>query len=346
MDCANCAASALHCCSGCDRAYYCSARCQKEDWAEHKARCKVGAFPESRPKISELAISDYIINDTLEALQTAGLEERFDFWYVEGAIESKLEKELLYEWEATTRGELQKSYLTSLVAKSRSWVAVNGPQSVLTLVITAKMRRRKPKRGEDPNTAPNVVWRIVGFAIMFISWDRSSALLSVIGARDLQHGVAKLRLGKLIHFIAFAMMQDLGVQHLYLEAANRVRTTEEAGDFSDINSFLAKFYLDLLYKISATDCRDGESDWRSRFPGLTDPPRTRQELEQDTPSFKLLTTGANGLAMSWCDLDKTKLENEARRTTRDIITILQQAERDGVLEEFFYFDDSPPPFGN
>jgi len=345
MECANCAALSEKCCTGCNRVYYCSVRCQTEDWSEHKARCKVGAFPQSRPEFSKLESTDYIIRDTLEALQTAGLEERFDFWYVEGAIEKNLEKELIYEWEATTRGELQKSYLTSLVEKSRSWVAANGPQSVLTLVITAKMRRSKLKRGNDPNVFPNVVWRIVGFAIMFISWDRSSALLSVIGARDLQYERAKLRLGKLIHYIAFAMLDDLGVRHLYLEAANRVRTTEEAGDFSDINSFLAKFYLELLYKISATDCTDGNSDWRSRFPGLTDTPRTQQELQQDTPSFKLLTTGADGLAMSWCDLDKTKLENEARITTWNIINTLQEAERDGVLENIFYFEDSPPHFG-
>ena len=338
MQCAVCSSGADDLCSGCDLVAYCSPQCQTQHWAGHRAACAIGDnnFTEGLPggiPFFEDVMHEFL--DELTADRSQDLMQVFKFFHTQGVITEQIADQLRRDWKDTTRDLLNKTYLESVLKKTAEWATRYGRDNVLFFAITTKMQKRRPTRG-----TPAESWRIGAFAIVFIDKDGESALLSVLGSRDFRTTQERFSLGGMIHYMMFARLQDRGVRHLYLEAANTDFSTS-GGTFTDINNNLVQVYFRLLYRISATDCTNPDSDWRSKFQGLTDEPRRHEQSSRDRHNsgfFVMQTSGPNGLAMSWCDLDKGRIIQGARAATQHVVAAIDAANAGGRYDDFFVID--------
>jgi hypothetical protein len=339
MQCAVCRADADDLCTRCEITAYCSRDCQAKHWAEHRSGCAIGDdLTEGLPanvRVFQEVMQEYL--DQIAPLErTDDLQQLFKIFHTQGPITEQLAELLRKDWAETTRDMLNKTYLESVLKKAAEWSNTYGKDRVLLFAITANMRKRRPTRGTPPTG-----WRIGAFAIVFIDEEGESALLSVLGSRDFRTRAERFSLGGMMHYMMFARLRDLGVKHLYLEAANRDFSTS-GGSFSDINNDLVQIYFRLLYRISATDCANPDLDWRSRFHGLTDSPRRPEQSSRDRSSaryFVMQTSGTNGLAMSWCDLDTQRIVQGARDAVGRVVDQLNSAATNNRIDDFFLVDN-------
>jgi len=339
MHCAVCSAETDELCSRCDLAAYCSQRCQAEHWAEHKLACAIGddltdGLPAGVPIFQD--VMHEFLDEMAPVQQAVAMQQIFKFFHTQGPVTQQLADQLRKDWTATTRDLLNKTYLESVLKKATEWSNRYGKDRVLFFAITANMRKRRPTRGTPPES-----WRIGAFAIVFIDQEGESALLSVLGSRDFRTRAERFSLGNMMHYMMFARMQDRGVRHLYLEAANRDFSTS-GGTFSDINNDLVQVYFRMLYRISATDCSNPDGDWRERFEGLTDEPRRPEQSSRERQNerfFVMQTSGTNGLAMSWCDLEKGRILQGARAAAARVVDQLNAAFANNRFDDFFLVDN-------
>jgi hypothetical protein len=156
--------------------------------------------------------------------------------------------------------------------------------------------------------------------------DPNSALLALIGSVSLQN----IKLGQLLHALMFWHLNEIGIRNLYLEAAHTQPYSEPNKKFWEPNTRLIKYYIDLFYEISATDCENPREDWRKKFSGLTDPPRENEEMDPERAGNRYfsITSKDHGLAMRWCRLDPRKFN----AYIRDIIQTISNLGMDVAFE--------------
>lgn len=315
MYCVPCGKEAMFKCARCNQVSYCSQLCQTNHWKEHRLSCielaKTGLLDEAeRARTSELKKELFrIAGDAF-----SDVSNRFKFFRVSGYLPKDLKQDLKTNWDELVQDSLDKAYYQVVVASTQKWIARFDEQHVQTFAVTAKM---KTATGE-------IKWRLASVAVVLVNESENAAYLALFAAKKFVYGVTVLSLGKLLHYLMFANLEKHNVHNLYLEAAYTVVTTTNKDGYSlrfdDVNNKLVQYYMGLLYRISVYNCEDGKTDWRKLFPGVSGTPVSEDERENRSIIFK---ADGHGFAMSWCGIDKTRLETETRNAIEKLHTTLQ-----------------------